>query len=119
MGSPGQHVDTVWARNFPTSEPRVTINNKLSHRAVEGGPYDFGRDPSMRETDLVELSVGVGDGREIISRLSRQTSAFAAGIMGSIVISLVFLFFAPDLDTLSSPDAPQLFTQIYVLVSGK
>ena len=60
MGSPGQHVDTVWVRNFPTSEPRVIINNKLSHRAVEGGPYDFGRDPSMRETDLVELSVGVG-----------------------------------------------------------
>lgn len=46
-------------RNFPTSEPRVTVNNKLSHRAVEG-EYDFGRDPSMRETDLVELSVGVG-----------------------------------------------------------
>ena len=74
----------------------------------------------MRETDLVELSVGVGrwarnhfapfTSNQCIRHWNHRIYRYSPPLV---------LKFAPDLDILLSSDAPPPFTQIYVLALGK
>jgi len=56
--------------------------------------------------------------RSVVAGRGILTSAIATGIMGFLT-TILFLFCAPDLDTLFSLDAPQPFVQIYALALGK